>query len=139
MGLPACPARVVAVLVLSKEAYAALAAAVLLLHLLFILWVVFGALLARYSLRLRRLHLVSLLWGIFIETAPWSCPLTVLENALESRAGVQPYQGGFLLHYLDAMVYPNIPAAMLTIIAVAVCGLNLSFYALRFGKNVWRS
>lgn len=127
------------VLVLSKEAYAALAAAVLLLHLLFILWVIFGALLIGRSLCLRRLHLVSLFWGIFIETTPWSCPLTALENALESRTGVQPYQGGFLLHYLDAIVYPNIPAATLTIIAVVVCGLNLSFYALRFGKNVGRS
>jgi hypothetical protein len=29
--------------------------------------------------------------------------LTLLENWLESRAGFEPYQGGFLLHYLDAL------------------------------------
>lgn len=127
------------VLVLSKEAYAALAAAVLLLHLLFIAWVIFGALITPHSRRLRRLHVISLLWGILIETMPWSGPLTVIENALESRAGVQPYQGGFLLHYLDAIVYPNIPVAMLTIIAVAICMLNLFFYAWRFGKSLGRS
>ena len=42
-------------------------------------------------------------------------PLTVLENWLEAKAGVQPYQGGFLLHYLDKFVYPDISATVLTI------------------------
>ena len=50
----------------------------------------------------------------------WPCPLTMLENSLESRAGVQPYQGGFLLHYLDLLVYPNISATLLIIARVVV-------------------
>ena len=37
------------------------------------------------------------------------CPLTVLESWLERNAGVEPEQGGFLLDYLDKLVYPNIP------------------------------
>jgi len=39
----------------------------------------------------------------------------VLENWLEAKAGVQPYQGGFLLHYFDKFVYPDISATVLTI------------------------
>jgi len=30
--------------------------------------------------------------------------LTLLENWLEGKAGIQPYEGGFLLHYLDKLV-----------------------------------
>ena len=54
--------------------------------------------------------------------------LTLLENWFEEQAGVQPYQGGFLLHYLDRLVYPNISSSTLTIAGATVCGLNLAFY-----------
>jgi hypothetical protein len=53
----------------------------------------------------------------------------VLENWFEAKAGVQPYQGGFLLHYLDKLVYPDISATVLTVAGVFVCVLNLALYA----------
>lgn len=115
--------------------YSALATAILFLHALFILWVVFGALLTRSRPVLRWLHIASLGWGILTEVLPWPCPLTLLENWLEGRAGVEPYQGGFLLHYLDRLVYPDISANVLTIAGVVVCVANLAFYA----GQVWIS
>ena len=113
--------------------YSALAISVLFLHALFILWVVFGALLTRSRPILRWLHIASLVWGILTELLPWPCPLTVLENWLESSAGVEPYQGGFLLHYLDKLVYPDVSPTLLTITAVLICALNLAFY----GRQFW--
>lgn len=115
--------------------YSALAAAVLFLHALFILWVVFGALLTRSRPLVRWLHIASLVWGILTELLPWPCPLTLLENWLEGRAGIEPYQGGFLLHYLDKLVYPDISANVLTFAGVVVCIANLAFYA----RQVWIS
>jgi hypothetical protein len=50
-----------------------------------------------------------------------------LENWLEGKGGVLPYQGGFLLHYLDKLVYPDISATTLTVAGVIVCGMNLAF------------
>jgi hypothetical protein len=99
--------------------------------MLLILWVVFGALLTLSRPVLRWLHIVSLVWGILTELLPWPCPLTVLENWLEAKAGVQPYQGGFLLHYLDKVVYPDISASALTVAGVLVCVLNLAVYGRR--------
>jgi hypothetical protein len=52
----------------------------------------------------------------------------MLEDWLERSAGVDPERGGFLLHYLDKLVYPNISPTMLTVAAVIVCALNLAFY-----------
>ena len=112
--------------------YSVLAGVVLTLHLLFILWVVFGATVTRRRATLRWLHLGSLVWGILIEILPWACPLTWAENWLETRAGIAPYQGGFLLHYLDALVYPDIPPGLLVGSGVAVCVVNLGIYAVRF-------
>ena len=113
--------------------YSGLAVSVLFLHALFIMWVIFGAFLARSRPVLRWLHIVSLVWGILTELLPWPCPLTVLENWLEAKAGVQPYQGGFLLHYLDKVVYPDISASALTVAGVLVCVLNLAVY----GRRMW--
>jgi hypothetical protein len=116
---------------LSPGAYKALAACVLSLHALFILWVALGAVVAYSRPLLRWLHIASLIWGILIEVFPWVCPLTALESWLETRAGGEPYQGGFLFHYVDRFVYPDISASLLMVIALAVCILNLGFYALK--------
>jgi len=113
--------------------YSALATAVLLLHALFIVWVIFGVLLTRSRPVLRWLHITSLVWGIFIEVLSWPCPLTLLENCFEGKAGIQPYQGGFLLHYLDKLVYPDISATVLTVAGVLVCAPNLALY----GRQMW--
>lgn len=118
---------------LTSNFYSAMAVCVLLLHALFIVWVVFGAFVTRSRPVLRWMHIASLVWGIFTELLPWPCPLTVLENWLEAKAGVQPYQGGFLLHYLDKLVYPDISATVLTLGGVLVCVLNLALY----GRQMW--
>ncbi len=114
--------------------YSALATDVLFLHALFIVWVVFGAVVTRSRPIRRWLHIVSLIWGILTELLPWPCPLTLLENWLEQKAGVAPYEGGFLLHYLDKLVYPDTSATALTVAGVLVCTFNLAIY----GRRAWR-
>jgi hypothetical protein len=118
----------------APNSYSAFATAVLFLHALFIVWVVFGVVVTRSRPILRWLHIISLIWGIVTELLPWPCPLTLLENWLEQKAGVEPYQGGFLLHYMDKLVYPDISATALTVVGVIVCALNLAIYA----RRAWR-
>ena len=109
----------------------ALAEATLLTHLTFIVWVMLGALVTRARAWLTSLHIVSLVYGIVAELGPWPCPLTLAENFFEARAGLVPYQGPFLLHYLDAMVYPTLPSALVVASGVLVCFLNLLIYSFR--------
>ena len=116
------------------------AVGVLSVHFLFILWVVAGALVTRRRPGLGRLHIGCLIYAILIQVLPWPpCPLTLLENWLEARAAITPYQGPFLLHYLDALVYPDVPLVWLVPAAVAVCALNLLVYALRYYHRPGRS
>jgi hypothetical protein len=119
----------------TSNIYTALATGVLFLHGLFILWVALGVLLTHFRPGLRWLHIAALLWGILTEVLPWPCPLTRLENWLESQGGVAPYQSGFLLHYMDKFVYPDVSATLLTVVASIVCVLNLAFYA----RQLWAS
>lgn len=108
--------------------YLASAIVVLTLHLAFVLWVIFGAFFTRKRPVLTALHVASFIWGLFIEVLPGACPLTLAENWLEQRARITPYQGGFLLHYLDALVYPEISQLVLTIAAAAVFCINVAVY-----------
>ncbi len=118
------------------QVYHALAVAVLVIHLLWIGWVIFGALLTRHRRALRAIHIASLIYSIFIEIAPWPpCLLTVLEQWFEARSGVEPYHGPFLLHYLDALVYPDVSLTVLVVCAVGVCAFNLGIYIFRYRRR----
>ena len=118
---------------MASNLYSGLAVCILFIHGVFILWVIFGTVLTRFRPVVRWLHIASLIWGILTELLPWPCPLTELENWFEAKAGIQPYQGGFLLHYLNKLVYPDISSTFLTVIGVLVCVLNLALY----GRQMW--
>jgi hypothetical protein len=111
---------------------AILAGLVLAAHLLWLAFVIFGTLWTRGRPALTTLHVIALLWGILVEITPWPCPFTLAENFFEARAGHLSYQGSFLLHYLDAITYPNLPSWIVTSAGVAVCALNLVIYAQRW-------
>ena len=85
---------------------------------------------------LAALHIASVIYGIVAELGPWPCPLTLAENFFEARAGLAPYEGPFLLHYLDALVYPNLPRALLVGSGVLVCLVNLLIYGLRLRSHL---
>jgi uncharacterized membrane protein YvlD (DUF360 family) len=84
-----------------------LADVVLTLHALFIAWVVLGAVAVALRPWLLWLHLPALAWGLFVQFTGTVCPLTPIEVALRHAAGEQGYAGGFVEHYLGAIVYPE--------------------------------
>ncbi|MFQ5737730.1 MAG: DUF2784 family protein [Acidobacteriota bacterium] len=61
--------------------------------------------------------------------------MTIAERWFHGRAGIQPYQESFLVHYLEALVYPNVSQTLLTWCAVAVCLFILGLYGLRFRQR----
>ncbi len=111
--------------------WVAAATVVLVLHLLFNLWFVFGALVTRDRPLLERLHILSLLYGAVMENVSWSCPLTVAEKWCLAMAGETPYHGEFLVHYLQTLVSPNFPVRLLGLGAIGICLINLAVYARR--------
>jgi hypothetical protein len=111
------------------------AALILTFHLAWLVLVIFGAFWTRHRPVWSAIHILALLWGIVVEVSPWPCPLTLAEQYFESRAGSSEYHGSFLLHYLGAIAYPNLPAWIVTSAGVAVCALNLVVYSWRLRKG----
>ncbi|NNG21710.1 DUF2784 domain-containing protein [Telluria aromaticivorans] len=110
-------------------AYRLLADAVLLLHLGFILFVVFGALLVARRRRLLPVHLAAAAWGVGIEVIGGVCPLTHAEVWLRSLAGGAGYSGGFVEHYLLPLIYPGALTRGLQFgLAAGVLFINAALY-----------
>ncbi len=116
-------------------ANALLADAVLVLHGLFIVWVVFGGAAVIARPRLAWLHLPAVAWAVWIAWSGSYCPLTPLEQSLRRAAGQAGYDGGFIEHYLTAAIYPQGLTANLQILfGAAVLGINLVLYAVAIAR-----
>jgi hypothetical protein len=75
-------------------------------HLLFIAFAVFGGAFALRWPKAAWLHLPALAWAVWIEATGGTCPLTPLENRLRAAGGEAGYAGSFVDHYLLPIVYP---------------------------------
>ena len=100
-----------------------------LLHALFILFVVGGGFLVLRWPRLAWLHLPAALWGGVVELNGWLCPLTDLELYWRQRGGEAGYSGSFIEHYLAPLVYPpGLTARLQIFMGVGVLILNGAIY-----------
>jgi hypothetical protein len=110
--------------------YALLADLLVVLHLLFILFVVLGGFLTIRRPRLAWAHLPAVAWAVVVEWAGWLCPLTPWEARLRSLAGEAGYQGDFVAHYLLPLLYPQ---AMTRTTQVLLGALALAVNAAIYG------
>jgi Protein of Unknown function (DUF2784) len=107
--------------------------AVLFLHLLWCGWVLLGWTVTRRRPLLRTLHIGSLVYAIVVESLPsLPCPLTLAETWLETRAGIEPTHGPFLVRVLDTVVYPDLPEWLVVGGAVLACVGILAVYVRRY-------
>jgi len=110
--------------------YRILSDLVVVLHLLFIVFVVAGGFLALRRPWLALLHLPAAAWGAYIEFSDTYCPLTPLENHFSRLAGEEGYATGFIEHYLIPVIYPaGLTACVQTLLGLFVIAINLTVYA----------
>ncbi len=114
-----------------------LADALVLLHLLFVVFVMTGGFLLVRWPGLLWLHLPAAAWGAYIEFSGGICPLTPLENSLRVLGGGSAYSGDFVERYLLPLLYPaQLTPALQQVLGGVVVGVNLLAYALAY--RAWR-
>ncbi|MFH1216954.1 MAG: DUF2784 domain-containing protein [Pseudomonadota bacterium] len=102
---------------------------VVVIHLLFIVFVVAGGLLIFRRRWMLFLHLPAALWGALIEFSGWICPLTPLEQQLRRAASTSPYQGSFVEHYILPIIYPSgLTRELQIFFGITVICINLVIY-----------
>lgn len=116
--------------------YNVLADAVVLIHLLFIIFVVCGGLLVVCRPKIAFIHLPAAIWGAAVEIFGWICPLTPLENHLRQLAGASSYSGDFIARYLLPIIYPeNLTVTMQQILGGLVITINVIFYTIAVKRH----
>ena len=98
--------------------YSFLLTLVLVLHGLWIVFVISGWIYCARSCFWRRVHLVSVGYSVAIEISYFSCPLTDLENHLWERLGWSAYDEPFINHYARKTIYWDVPRELLICLAV---------------------
>lgn len=109
--------------------YTLLADLVVLVHALFVLFVVLGGVAVLRWPRLAWLHLPSAVWGVAIEMGGWVCPLTYLENRFRRLGGEAGYNRSFIEQYLEPLLYPlGLTEQSQLILALTALVINLAIY-----------
>lgn len=118
--------------------YGPLAEVVVVIHFCFVLFVLFGGLLALRWRWVAWIHLPAALWGAALEFAGWICPLTPLEKWLRRQGGLGGYEGSFIEHYILALLYPRgLTRPVQLALGCLVIALNAYVYwrVFRRGRN----
>jgi hypothetical protein len=121
--------------------YRALADVAVVVHVLFVLFVLFGGLLVFRRPRVAWVHVPAFVWGVMIEFGGWICPLTYLENSLRVLGAAEGYDTSFVERYILPLIYPDLlcpggfPRAGFVWIGVFVLVLNVTVYWLAWHRR----
>ncbi|TLX72864.1 DUF2784 domain-containing protein [Labilibacter sediminis] len=116
--------------------YNVLADMVFLLHILFIVYVVFGAILVLRWRKTIWIHIPMAIWGVIVEWGNIICPLTPLENHLRSLAGGAEYELSFTEQYLYPLVYLEaLNRELQFLLGILVIAVNVLIYGFILRKS----
>jgi len=109
--------------------YKIIADIVVSVHLLWILFLIFGALWGRRNSTVRIIHISGLAFAMIIQVFDWYCPLTDLEVLLRSKHNpALSYTGSFIIHYVEKIVYIELSRELIFALCIILCGINAWLY-----------
>ena len=109
--------------------YTILADLVLIAHLMFVVFVLGGGLLALKWRWIAWLHLPAAVWGAVVEFTGWICPLTPLENWLRVQGGKTSYEDDFTTYYFLPILYPvDLTREVQVLLGTVVIAVNAGMY-----------
>lgn len=109
--------------------YRVLADFVIVVHFLWILFLISGFILALIRSKIAFLHVAGLLFTLFLNIMGWYCPLTYVENYLHTLSGsTSTYSESFIATYFYHLIYPDLPEKYIRIGDIVFFCLYLSAY-----------
>jgi len=109
--------------------YGILADGVVLIHFLWILFLVFGALWGVKKRAVRIFHISGLVFAVVIQLFDWYCPLTHLEAWLRSMQNLTTaYPVSFIIYYVQKIVYIELSRSSIIVLTFLLCGFSAWLY-----------
>ncbi|MEW6163401.1 MAG: DUF2784 domain-containing protein [Nitrospirota bacterium] len=108
---------------------------VVLIHFLWIVFLIFGAFMGRRYRAVKIFHIAGLGFAITMQIFGWYCPLTYLEIWLRRRHDPSlTYRGSFIIHYAEKLVYIDLSPEIIFVLTLILVSISAYFYSVRRGK-----
>ena len=112
---------------------------VIFIHFIWILFVILIFLKTIYSIIkkdqkflmkkfIRTFHLLGIIFVAILIFLQKPCPLTLLEVKLKMIANKPIYYGSFIIHYLEKIIYPDLPALLVELPSIFIAFFSLIFF-----------
>lgn len=109
--------------------YRVLADIVVVIHLLWIFFLIVGAYWGRKHSAVMAIHGAGLVFAVVSQIFGWYCPLTRLEGWLAAKENTAlGYPGSFLAHYAEKLVYINVAPAVIFVFTLVLVGVTAWIY-----------
>lgn len=112
-----------------KVIYKIFADIVVIIHFLWIVFLVIGGFFGRRNRVIKFFHLGGLAFAFIIQIFDWYCPLTHLETWLRAKHDPSlSYSGSFIAYYLEKLIYIEVSQWIIFVLTVLLIVFNFVFY-----------
>lgn len=121
--------------------YRILADAIMVVHLAWIIFMLWGFVLTIRGLfhpkfferwLFRTVHLLGILFVVTLEILGRYCPLTLWENALRTHYNPETdYPGSFIIKQIEQMIYPDVSPLVVIIPTILLAAFTLAVFVLK--------
>lgn len=102
---------------------------IVVLHLLWILFLIFGAFPGRRYKWIKVVHIGGVIHALMIQVFGWFCPLTHLEAWLRRMHDPsQSYSGSFIIRYVEKLVYVGISPDIILLLTALIALMSVLVY-----------
>lgn len=112
---------------------------VVLIHFLWIVFLLFGAFLRKIHRHIKFLHIIGLAYALIIQIFDLYCPLTLFEFWLRRLSDpTLRYETSFISYYLEKLIYVEVSREVILILTFVIILLNFILYMRDKNSNLWK-
>ncbi|NWF51603.1 MAG: DUF2784 domain-containing protein [Nitrospirae bacterium] len=102
---------------------------VVLIHFLWILFLIFGVFIGKKYRIIKTFHITGLGFAVIMQIFGWYCPLTYLELWLRKKHDPSlSYTGSFIIHYAEKLIYVELSPLVIFILTLILVSVSAYFY-----------
>ncbi|MBM4135436.1 MAG: DUF2784 domain-containing protein [Nitrospira sp.] len=105
---------------------------VVLVHFLWIVFLIIGAFIGKKYRAVKIFHVAGLGFAVIMQIFGWYCPLTYLEIWLRQKHDPSlSYSGSFIIHYIEKIVYIELSPWIIFILTLILVSISAYLYFVR--------
>lgn len=105
---------------------------IVLIHFLWIVFLIFGAFIGKKYLPAKIFHIAGFGLAVIIQIFGWYCPLTHLEIWLRQRHDpLLTYSGSFIVYYMEKLIYIELTPVIIFVLTLVLISISAYFYLIQ--------